>query len=352
LLSFLFILTPVSYANAGFLSFLGSILTGNDGTASPTPQKSQDYVNAQSNTILQAVVRLKPKLASGGGDITIVNDNALLSDVSPSGSIADIAAPAAKSDQISIYVVRPGDSLSQIAKMFGVSISTIMWANDISRGDSIHEGETLVILPVTGIQHTVVKGETIKSIAEKYHGDAQDIIAFNNLPEDGSLTVGSTVIIPDGELTAPAPSSSGSSSRSLYNPAHGTGGPVYTGYYIKPVEAVLSQGIHGYNAVDLAAPVGTPVVASASGMVIVSKYRAGNPWFGGYGNYVVISHDNGSQTLYAHLSKVIVGDEWHVVQGQIIGYVGATGKATGPHLHFEVRGAQNPFMYYSIGEHD
>jgi murein DD-endopeptidase MepM/ murein hydrolase activator NlpD len=98
--------------------------------------------------------------------------------------------------------------------------------------------------------------------------------------------------------------------------------------------------LHGHNGIDLAAPVGTPVLASAGGKVIVSRMGGYN---GGYGIYVVISHSNGTQTLYAHLNAnwVSVGEE--VVQGQVIGTVGRTGRVTGPHLHFEVRGAKNPF---------
>ena len=81
-------------------------------------------------------------------------------------------------------------------------------------------------------------------------------------------------------------------------------------------------------------------MASASGEVIIS--RAGG-WNGGYGSYVVIKHSNGTQTLYAHNSRnnVSVGD--YVNQGDIIAFVGSTGKSTGPHVHFEIRGARNPF---------
>ena len=104
--------------------------------------------------------------------------------------------------------------------------------------------------------------------------------------------------------------------------------------------AVRTQGIHGYNAVDLAAPFGTPIVAAASGRVIVS--RSGG-WNGGYGTYVVIDHPDGTQTLYAHMSRVAVWQGAQVVAGQVIGYVGSTGRSTGPHVHFEVRGAVNPF---------
>ena len=99
-----------------------------------------------------------------------------------------------------------------------------------------------------------------------------------------------------------------------------------------------SQGIHGYNGVDIAAPAGTPIVASASGDVIIAR-SAG--WNGGYGNYIVIKHDNGTQTLYAHMSSLAVSGGT-VEKGELIGYVGISGRATGYHLHFEVRGAKNP----------
>jgi murein DD-endopeptidase MepM/ murein hydrolase activator NlpD len=66
-------------------------------------------------------------------------------------------------------------------------------------------------------------------------------------------------------------------------------------------------------------------------------------WNAGYGKYVVIKHPNGTQTLYSHLSSIIVNSGWHVIKGQVIGYVGSTGKSTGCHVHFEIRGARNPF---------
>ena len=330
-------MSPVSYANAGFLSFLGSIF-GTTEAATSLQEPAQDYVNSRGGGLLQAAINLNPKLARGGGDITIVNDSALLSDVGPGGSSADIEEPSSKGDQLSIYVVRKGDSLSQIAEMFDVSVNTIIWANDISRGGSIHEGETLVILPVSGVSHTVAKGDTIKSIAQKYKGDQEEILAFNGLDGGDALVVGSTIIIPEGTLSLPA------SAPSSYTKSRGTSGPSYSGYYLRPVDGTRSQGVHGYNGVDLAAPTGTPVFASASGDVVVSQYReGGNPWFGGYGNNVLITHDNGTRTRYAHMSKVIVGEGWRVVKGQVIGYVGNTGRSTGPHLHFEVHGAQNPF---------
>jgi len=143
------------------------------------------------------------------------------------------------------------------------------------------------------------------------------------------------VIIPEGEFVMPK-TTTASGTKVVTS-----GGPSYEGYYMKPVSgAARTQGIHGYNGVDLGAPVGTPIMAAADGDVIIVKNGG---WNGGYGNYVVIRHDNGTQTLYAHNSSNIVYPGQYVVQGQVIGYVGSTGRSTGPHVHFEVRGAKNPF---------
>jgi hypothetical protein len=116
---------------------------------------------------------------------------------------------------------------------------------------------------------------------------------------------------------------------------------VTVGYYINPVpNGYLTQGSHSYNAVDFGAPFGTPIYAAASGKVVASKTDGLN---GGYGLCVVISHGNETQTLYAHMSSNIVTIGQTVEQGDVIGYVGSTGLSTGPHLHFEVYGAKNPF---------
>ncbi len=286
--------------------------------------------------LLKAQNDPSPDPAMGGGDITIVGDSALLPETGPSGSMADIVG--GNSDQISLYVVRAGDTLSQIAKMFGVSVNTIIWANNVSP-NTIKPGDQLVILPISGIQYQVKAKDTLKSIATKYKADQKEIVQFNGIDESVPLTVGTVIIIPDGELDVvpqyptadPHPTS----------PLHGAGGPDYKGYYAKPLATYIkTQGLHGYNAVDLADPIGTPIMAAAAGVVIVSKTSG---WNGGYGSYVVIAHNNDTQTLYAHMSNNISYPGMKVFQGQVIGYVGETGKATGPHLHFEVRGARNPF---------
>jgi len=292
-------------------------------------------MNSQTMPLLDAPTNIDPLAGTGGGDINIVQNNALLPITGPLGSMVDVEENDKNNGQISIYIVREGDNLSQIAKiakMFGVSINTIIWANDLKRSDLIKTGQVLVILPVSGVKYAVKKNDTIVSIAKKFKGDADEIIYYNDLPSDGTLEVGQTIIIPNGEGYPVL-----KSSRRLVR----GGGPNYSGYYIRPTTGSRkSQGLHGYNAVDLANYCGASVLASAAGDVIVSRTSG---WNGGYGLYTVIRHPNGTQTLYSHLKTVLVQRGWGVARGQVIGYVGSTGNSTGCHLHFEIRGAANPF---------
>jgi len=336
LFTVLSIISVPASVNAGVLSFISSVFDkGSDVAFANT---TDILKNSQNMALLRAAINPNPDPAKGGGNITIVGDMALLSEAGPSGTTADISDEKNNAHgNISLYVVREGDTLSQIAKMFGVSINTIMWANGTERATSIQPGETLVILPISGIQHTVKSGETIASIVKKYKGDLAEVLEYNGLSKESTLAVGDMVTIPDGEIAAPKVAVKSSSSSSV----RGSSGPSYAGYYINPLSGGRkTQGLHGYNGVDIGAPSGTPIIASASGVVILSRDYG---WNGGYGNYVVIKHDNSTQTLYAHQSRVIVDAGQSVVQGQIIGYVGSTGRSTGNHLHFEVRGAKNPF---------
>ncbi len=290
--------------------------------------------NSQNIAILQASRAIDSDFAKGGGDITVVGA-ALEPETGPVGTMADIEE-GMLNETISTYVVRKGDTVGSIAKMFGVTTNTVRWANDIS-GSIIREGQVLVILPITGVRHTVANGDTISKIAKKYKADAEEVAYFNNMNLSHKLEVGSIVIVPDGEIASPVTRST--SVRG--NPLRGGGGPIYEGYYLRPVlGGKKTQGLHGYNGVDIGTYSGAPVFAAAEGDVIISA-RGG--WNGGYGNYIVITHANGTQTLYSHLSGNLVAAGDHVVRGAQIGLVGSTGKSTGPHLHFEVRGASNPF---------
>ena len=247
--------------------------------------------------------------------------------------------------------MRPGDTLSEIADMFGVSVNTIIWANNLSGTRDIHVGDTLIILPISGIKHTVGKNDTLKSIARKYNADAGEIAQFNGLDASAPLAVGSTVIIPGAEVAPPVTISTpkrGSSPKKIREPYLGGSGAAQPGYYGDPVPGgIITQGIHGWNAVDIGTARGTPIHAAAAGIVIIA--RNNGAWNGGYGNYVVITHGNDTQTLYAHMTHPAVSPGQTVEKGQIIGYVGMTGMTTGPHVHFEVRGAANPFRDCRVG---
>ena len=226
--------------------------------------------------------------------------------------------------------------------MFDVSENTIMWANELGKNSVLKEGDMLVILPISGIRYTVKNGDTLKGIVLKYKSNLEEVLQYNDLTLSSTLVIGDTIVIPDAEPTNLFLPKIAQTRKIVTNKAHDTNGTYYPGFYIRPISGgVKSQNLHGYNAIDLAAPVGTVIRASASGKVI-SSISNGN-WNGGYGNYVIISHSNGSQTLYAHNQKnfVRIGD--YVEQGEMIAKIGMTGKTTGPHVHFEIRGAKNAF---------
>ena len=289
----------------------------------------RDAGNSQTMNLLEGFLNINPT-STGGAEIAIVDSVALESSRGESEVFVDLGKSG--TGQISVYVVRKGDTLSEIAEMFGVSTNTIVWANNI-KASSIKEGQELVILPISGVRHVVKSGDTVKSLATKYKADFDEILSYNGLAADAKIKPGDIVVIPDGVISATQTSLAKTSGLQTY--------PVYSGFYLRPiVGGRKTQGIHGNNGVDLAAPTGVPILASADGKVIVS--RAGG-YNGGYGTYVVISHANGTQTLYAHMSKDNVSVGQSVEQGQVIGTVGSTGKSTGPHVHFEVRGAKNPF---------
>ncbi len=310
-----------------------SVTTANQPLIPPVARNG-----AVDTPLLTAVTNPDILSGRGGADIQVI-DGALVS-TGPVG--ADVIAREREinnmSGEIRVYTVREGDSLSKVAEMFGVTTNTILWANDLPRATAIRPGDRLVILPVAGVRHTIVRGDTLASIAQRYRSEADEILAYNQLASAADLVVGEELIIPGGSIqAAPArvaiasgaasggTTASASSDSFLSHPAPG---------------AIRTQGIHGFNAVDLAAAIGTPIRAAAAGEVVVSRSSG---WNGGYGQYIVIRHSNGVQTLYSHLSRNDVGVGAWVQQGQVIGAMGNTGRSTGPHLHFEVRGARNPF---------
>ena len=319
---------PVA-VQAGILPTLVSSLWQTDNTTEVFIEK--EVKHAQNVTLLSAPLSIDPQGSRGGGDIIITDNGALVPNGFPQKDEA-YKRQTKNSGEISVYVVREGDSLSQIAELFDVTINTIYWANDIKDPSLIQPGDSLVILPIVGVRHVVKDGDTLSAIAEKYQSNMDEILSYNQLASADKISIGDVLIIP-GEYVAAPPEvryatinqNSNYNSANLKHPLPGS---------------VRTQGIHGYNAVDLASGPGTPIRAAAAGRVVIAKTGG---WNGGYGNYIVIKHNTGVQTLYAHNSRNIVATGQSVGGGQTIGYVGNTGRSTGAHLHFEVRGARNPF---------
>lgn len=343
-LIFLFLLVVLSTNIMGFpaivgvsfssrlLDMFGKQVNAQEGTLALTSTE-----NSQTMALLIAPSALSQGHKIGVESIATIGGVALLAEARPAGSLVGVDGVSSSVDQISIYIVHGGDTLGSIAKMFDVSKNTILWANDI-KGGRVSVGDRLVILPISGIRRVVQKGDTISSIAKKYKASKEEIAQFNDVPVDSVLDIGDVVIVPDGVLD------NGSNKEKNYKKNGVTDtlqGKNLDNYFTRPIlGGRKTQGIHGHNGVDLASAFGTPVMAAASGTVIVSKTSGYN---GGYGNFIVINHPNGTQTLYAHLSANLVSDGVSVVQGEVIAQMGDTGNSTGNHVHFEIHGARNPF---------
>lgn len=334
---------------ADILSSFSSLFIGDQAYAKTSPNTVSLPLGSNSQTIALLQANVSPVSILENKDSKDSNVDANLSDNIVSGtSLSPATGPMGVAserdtvdssfDQISVYVVRKGDSISQIADMFNVSISTILWANDMKKGNKLMEGDTLIILPVSGVMHTVLKGQTLAGIAKKYNVGALDIVSYNDLAPDLPLALGDELIIPNAEMIdidVPKLKTNKNNTANTLKMTLKT----LVGYFINPVPGYkrISQRIHGNNGVDLAAPTGTKIVASASGTVLLAR----NGYNGGYGNMVIIKHPNGVQTLYAHQSKLATSAGDQVSQGEVIGFVGSTGRSTGPHLHYEIHGARN-----------
>lgn len=236
------------------------------------------------------------------------------------------------SREIREYLIEEGDSLWSIAAKFNISLDTLVWANDLNKNSIIKPGQRLIILPVSGVVHHVKMGDTISEIAKKYKAKTEEIITFNELSKEGEIFVGDILIIPEGVMPAVP--------KYLVSQI-----PLASTYFFQPTQGRISQGLHWYNAVDIANSCGTPIFAAAQGQVLKTRYGYNR----GAGNYLTIWHPNGTVTMYGHLANILVIPGEQVSQGQIIALMGGqpgtagAGRSTGCHLHFGVNGARNPF---------
>lgn len=223
------------------------------------------------------------------------------------------------------YTVKSGDSISTISRKFGLSnISTLIAVNDISNVRTLWLGQKLRIPSTDGVVHKVVAGDSLNSLSVKYHVSVEEILDANDLDSD-SLAKGTELFIPGAKMD----------STSLRKAM----GELFT-YPIKASWRLTSKfgprsdpftGVaSNHTGIDMACPTGTPIRAAMSGIVAYAG------WSNIFGNYIIINHGNGYQTLYGHMSQTLAKKGQSVDQSTKIGLVGSTGYSTGPHLHFTV----------------
>ena len=270
----------------------------------------------------------------GSGDLgQYLSDGTLLKPLAVDTTVTDASA------KLITYTVKSGDTLTGIAKKFGISMMTLWWANNLAAKDQLHVGQKLTVPPIDGLVIVVKAGDTVASISALTGTSADDIVAYNNLT-DQTLVIGQVLIVPDArgkEIVDPGPKPTTSKASSGGSSSYGSKPrtPVsYSGgtFYWPVPGGWISQYFHAtHPAIDIAAPEGTRVLAAAAGTVIYAGWKDNG---GGY--QVWIAHGSGLFTTYNHMSAVLVHVGEHVGRAQQVGRVGMTGNATGPHLHFEV----------------
>ena len=248
------------------------------------------------------------------------------------------------------YTVVEGDVLDRISERFGVNTETILFANKQlqDKADMVLTGTVLTIPPVDGIWYRWRSNDTLQKVAERFNAYARDIIYFigNKLDvSNPNPTPGSYVMVPGGwrELVDYSAAATVLDANGMVRSGFdGPGscsisglGPVGYGSLTWPSAVRYISGNRfgpGHNGIDIGAGMGSQLFAADQGTVVYAGWLNG-----GYGNFVVIDHNNGWVTYYEHLDRIGVACGQTVTYGQQIGTAGTTGNSTGAHLHFEVR---------------
>ncbi len=264
------------------------------------------------------------------------------------------------------YIVKEGDTIFDIAKRYGLMPETILWTNWYILGempDAIYPGNEVLIPPDDGAMYQWFEGDGLNGVSSYFGVSPEDIINYplNNLdPETlGSwvlpnIEAGTMLFVPGGvrpntswipargeEIAGNSYLGPGACSGILY-------GNIGTGTFTWPTTAHHLSGYDYtppvHNGLDFDGDFGSPIYAADSGVVIYSGWSDR-----GYGNLIVIDHDGGWQTYYAHLlDNTLVPCGTNVVKGELIASMGSTGNSSGPHLHFEMRlsgSPQNPWLF-------
>jgi murein DD-endopeptidase MepM/ murein hydrolase activator NlpD len=233
------------------------------------------------------------------------------------------------------YRAHRGDTMSSIATKLGVSTDTLSSLNRVD-GRGVHSvmvGELLKVPSEDGIP--VAFTGDLDAFAQKYKVSADDVLAANGLTRD-QLTQGMSLFLPKVQHEGAA---------LMISIGAFVGKPLASYYESSPFgvrQDPFTGALMHHSGVDLAAPMGTPIRSATNGVVVQARYDSM------LGNYVAVSSLKRFTYIYGHMSAIKTYVGAHVAEGQVIGLVGDTGYATGPHLHFEVRKdglPQNPRLY-------
>lgn len=268
-------------------------------------------------------------------------------DIIPEKNIALTTLPEERQrTEYLAYRIESGDTLFGIGNKFKVSVDALKYVNNLYDSSVLKVGSEIVIPPASGLIHKVEAGDSLASIAKKYSVPAQAIADFNYLLEPNKLALGTELVIPDAKIPQPVvvdlplfPSTIG----------QGAGDAnAKKGWCVWPTSAsAITQNFSWYhNGLDIAASWSVampPIYACASGTVVRSGW---DPF--GLGLHVRVDHGNGYETVYGHMSRLDVSYGDNVKKGEVMGFMGSTGRSTGPHVHFMVNyngSPQDPLKY-------
>ncbi len=220
------------------------------------------------------------------------------------------------------YTVRGRDTLALIAKRHHLDLDTVISFNGVKDARAVRKGAVLTLPSHRGLRYRVRRGDSLSGLSRRFDVSLDDLLDWNNLSRS-VITVGQGLFIPGGRL-----------SKNELSRVMGTffkwpvRGRLTSGFGMR-ISPITGTRLH-HNGLDIAHNPMTPIHAAADGRVAIVD---SNPT---YGNFIIIIHSNGFQTLYGHLKKTYVKKGARVVQGQKIAAMGSTGASTGTHLHFSI----------------
>ncbi|HET7560171.1 MAG TPA: M23 family metallopeptidase, partial [Limnochordia bacterium] len=237
---------------------------------------------------------------------------------------AGAAAMGPERPRVLEHTVRRGETLTDIAQQYHISVDTILAANDISDPNMLRIGESLKVLSVDGVLYRVQPGDSLWRIATDYGLSVGSIEDANGLGDNDTLRIGQQLLLPGAQAVA------------VRRMALVDGSNHLRRAFSWPVRGPISSpfGVRWgrmHEGIDIAVNTGTPVRAAASGRVEVAG------WVSGYGYAIYLDNGHGVGTRYGHNSRLLVRVGQRVERGQVIALSGNTGNSTGPHVHFEIR---------------